>query len=111
MVTAVTWTAFPCMVNVIMLITPNKARKSPKMLTNCASHSVRNARCFRMVFREYWGAAAAGVAIVFLAYLKLTFRASGRLGLLSGLPEIDRFAAKRLGKKAKEMCEQAGNTI
>ena len=48
MVTAVTWTAVPCIRKVMRLMTPNRARKSPKMLTNCASHRVRNGQCLRI---------------------------------------------------------------
>src|SRR6476469_8199119 len=45
MVTAVTRTHATCSVKVIRLMTPKRARKSPKMLTNWASQSVRNGLC------------------------------------------------------------------
>src|SRR5579859_1939601 len=41
----------------------NKARKSPKILTNCAIHSVRNGLCCRIVFSVNAGCGEVGVAL------------------------------------------------
>src|ERR1700759_1743273 len=60
-VTVVTSTAVPCQRNVIRLITPNSARKSPKMLTNCAIHNVRKGLNFKIVFSVY--VVAGGVVV------------------------------------------------
>src|SRR5437868_13096510 len=38
-ITFVTWSGVPCHLKVIRLITPKTARKSPRVLTSCASHS------------------------------------------------------------------------
>src|SRR6266849_266406 len=68
MVTAVTCTAVPCQRNVIHAITPNKARKSPKILTNWASQRVRNALSRKTVFSVYAG---TGVEVAILGKLLL----------------------------------------
>src|SRR5215469_2670960 len=62
MVTTVTCTGLPCQRKVIRLMTPNKARKSPKMLTNWAIQRVRNGRCWSTVLMVYAGVGAAGEA-------------------------------------------------
>src|SRR5258708_17281124 len=53
MVIVVTSSTVPCQRYVIIRITPKSARKSPKMLTNWASHMMRNGRCCRIVLRVY----------------------------------------------------------
>jgi hypothetical protein len=63
MVTVVTSTGVPCQRNVMRLMTPKRARKSPKTLTNCASQSVRNGLYFRMVFAVKAVGAVAGEVI------------------------------------------------
>src|SRR5258708_26482001 len=55
MLTAVTCTGVPCQRKVIKAITPNRARKSPKILTNWASQRVRNGLSRRIVFSGYAG--------------------------------------------------------
>src|SRR5437763_16600207 len=56
--TIATSLARPCNRKVIRLMTPKRARKSPKMLTNCATQMVRNAR-WRSTLPERVGTAAS----------------------------------------------------
>ena len=46
-ITTATSAGVPCSLNVIRLMTAKMARKSPKMLTNCAIQMVRKAGCWR----------------------------------------------------------------
>src|SRR5438094_4605299 len=78
MVTAVTWTAVPCIRNVMRLMTPNRARKSPKMLTNCASHRVRNGRCLRIACGLRAGAVLEAVMVRTISYKPAMTTTGGR---------------------------------